>query len=186
MKDAKTILAEVKQFFSELMAPDAPPVTPTPDAPKEYELKDGGKVMIDKLEVGGIVMIDGNAALPGDIELADGTKITVADNGAITTIELANPDAPAASEDMGAKFAAFETSTNEKFANYAAKFEAQEIQLGKMNTQLNKANKVIEQLLTLSQLIVDAPAANPDPSVKTTHNFSDTDPKPKNVDILFS
>ena len=190
--EAKEILTKIKQLFADLTAPvaAAEPAAPEVAMPTEYELKDGGKVMIDKLEVGGIVMVDGAAALPGDLELADGTKLTVADNGVIsaltmgTGIEPAEPIAEPAMEDMGAKFTAFETATNEKFANYAAKFEAQEIQLTKMNTQLNKANKVIEQLLTLSQLIVDAPAATPDAAAKTSNNFKEE--KQQYSPILFN
>lgn len=175
--EAKEILTKIKQLFADLTAPvaAAEPAAPEVAMPTEYELKDGGKVMIDKLEVGGIVMVDGAAALPGDLELADGTKLTVADNGVISEMVAAEviPDEIPVVEDMGAKFTAFEIATNEKFANYASKFEAQEIQLGKMTTQLNKANKVIEQLLTLSQLIVDAPAAAPDAAAKTSNNFKE-------------
>ena len=39
------------------MAEPAPSVEPTEDA-KEYDLKAGGKVMIDKLEIGGKVTIE--------------------------------------------------------------------------------------------------------------------------------
>lgn len=175
--EAKEILTKIKQLFADLTAPvaAAEPAAPEVAIPTEYELKDGGKVMIDKLEVGGIVMVDGAAALPGDLELADGTKLTVGDNGVISEMvsaEVIADEIPVV-EDMGAKFTAFEIATNEKFANYASKFEAQEIQLGKMTTQLNKANKVIEQLLTLSQLIVDAPAAAPDAAAKTSNNFKE-------------
>jgi hypothetical protein len=187
--EAKEILTKIKQLFADLTAPVAA-AAPEAVLPTEYELKDGGKVMIDKLEVGGIVMVDGAAALPGDIELADGTKLTVADNGVIsdltmgTGVEPVEPIAEPAMEDMGAKFTAFEIATNEKFANYSSKFEAQEIQLGKMTTQLNKANKVIEQLLTLSQLIVDAPAAAPDAAAKTSNNFKEE--KQQYSSILFN
>ena len=127
--EAKEILQKVKQYFNELAA--APEVLPMAEA-TEYELKDGGKVMIDKLEVGGIVMIDGNAALPGEAELVDGTKMTIGDNGVITAIELGTGVEPVEPigepivEDMGTKFAAFETLTSEKFANYEIKFSAYE------------------------------------------------------------
>lgn len=187
MQDAKLILSKVKEFFNELTTPASVdqaevPVAPTTEAPvmTDYELKDGGMVSIDKLEVGGTVMIDGNAALPGDIELKDGTTITIGDNGVITAIQL--PSAPEevapAVEDMSAKFAAFTTATNEKFASYESKFAEYEAKLG-------KANKVIEELLKLSQLIVDAPAAQPDATVKTANTFKEEKQK-RNLDILFS
>jgi hypothetical protein len=186
--EAKEILEKVKLFFNDLIAP----VEPAPIVaaePKDYELKGGGTVTIDKLEVGGIVLIDGNSALPGELELTDGTKLTIADNGMIAEVVAGIPVEPVVPElDMAAKFASFETMANEKFANYATKFEAQEIQMGKMNTQLSKANKVIEELLKLSTLIVEAPAANPDPTVRTITNFKEEkeDKKVKSSPILFN
>lgn len=189
--EAKEILEKVKLFFNDLVAPAAPVAAaepPAPAAPTEYELKGGGKVTIDKLEEGGIVVIDGNPALPGELELADGTKITVADNGAITMVTPA-AGAPVAPEmEMGAKFAAFETSTNEKFAAYETKFAEQEAQLTKMSSQLGKATKVIEKLMELSTLIVEAPAAPADPSVQVGAKFGKQpdEIKKKEYPILFN
>lgn len=180
--EAKEILARVKALFTELAAPAAPAMPAVPaatDAPKEYELKDGGKVTIDKLEVGGIVMIDGNPALPGDLELADGTKLTVGDNGAITAVtpgtgvEPAEPIAEPAGEDMGTKFTAFEKLTSEKFASYETKFAAYEQRFADYEVKMSKANKVIEELLKLSQLIVDAPAVQADPAARTGNTFKE-------------
>ena len=147
--------------------------------PKEYELKDGGKVMIDMLEVGGIVMIDGAPALPGDMELVDGSTMTIGDNGVITVITLAAPvDEPMVDPamDMATKFAAFETSTSEKFAAYETKFAEYE-------TKLKKATKVIDELLKLSQLIVDAPSVEADNSVRTSNTFKE---QKKDLSILFN
>lgn len=165
--EAKEILQQVKLFFNDLINPAPAPVAAAdPAAPKEYELKIGGKVMIDKLEAGGIVMIDGAPALPGDIELMDGTMITVGDNGVISEIKTATPadTPPAAPDEMGAKFTAFETSANEKFASYEAKFTAYETRFAATELQLAKATKVIDKLLELNTLLVEAPAGNPDPA----------------------
>lgn len=179
--DAKEILSKVKEFFADLQNPAAPVAAAAPPAapaaPQSYPLKEGGEVMIDRLEVGGIVMIDGNPALPGDIELADGTKITIADNGAIAAITPgapAAPVAPAAPEmDMGQKFSAFETATNEKFGQYEQKFSDYEAKFAQYEVKLGKATKVIDELLKLSQLIVDQPAAAPDATVKTANIFKE-------------
>lgn len=178
--EAKEVLLRCKQFFTELMAPAVPPVVPPVvpaalEAPAEHELKDGGKVMIDKLEVGGIVMIDGAPALPGDLELVDGTKLTVGDNGAITAVtpgEAAPPAAPDPTVEMSAKFASFETATNEKFAQYETKFSAYEQRFADYEVKMKKANKVIEELLNLSQLIVEAPAAPADPATRKVNTFN--------------
>jgi len=176
--EAKEILEKVKLFFNDLVAPTSvaaavPPATSAPTMANEYELESGGTVTIDKLEVGGIVMIDGAPALPGDIKLVDGTAITIADNGMIdaitmgTGIEPANPMVT----DMTAKFSAFESFTNEKFANYETKFSAYEQRFADYEVKMKKANKVIEELLKLSTLIVEAPSALPDSAVRTQNNF---------------
>jgi hypothetical protein len=184
--EAKEILQKVKQYFNELAA--APEVEPMAEA-TEYELKDGGKVMIDKLEVGGIVMIDGNAALPGEAELVDGTKMTIGDNGVITAIEVVEvaeePVEEPIVEDMGTKFAAFESSTNEKFANYEIKFSAYEQRFADYEVKMKKANKVIDELLKLSTLLVEAPVQAPDNSVRTSNAFKEVEEK-KTLNILFN
>lgn len=184
--EAKEILQKVKQYFNELAA--APEVEPMAE-PTEYELKDGGKVMIDKLEVGGIVMIDGNAALPGEAELVDGSKMTIGDNGVITSIEVAMPEEPAmeepVEEDMSSKFAAFETLTSEKFANYEIKFSAYEQRFADYEVKMKKANKVIDELLKLSTLLVEAPVQAPDNSVRTSNAFKEVEEK-KSLNILFN
>jgi hypothetical protein len=184
--EAKEILQKVKQYFNELAA--APEVLPMAEA-TEYELKDGGKVMIDKLEVGGIVMIDGNAALPGEAELVDGTKMTIGDNGVITAIEVVSPEATPVEEpiveDMGTKFAAFESLTNEKFASYETKFAAYEERFSEYEAKMKKANKVIDELLKLSTLLVEAPVQAPDNSVRTSNAFKEVEEK-KTLNILFN
>ena len=189
--EAKEILAKVKEFFSDLTAP-AVPATHAPVQLSEYELMGGGKVQIDKLEVGGIVTIDGAPSLPGELELSDGTKMTVTDGGVIAELESKEADTPAAPDanpanDMGAKFTAFETSANEKFASYETKFAAYEQRFADYEVKMAKANKVIEELLKLSTLIVEAPAAKADEVVKTSNTFKDQETgKVKASPILFN
>lgn len=188
--EAKEILSRVQGFFNDLMnpAPVAAADPAAPAMPTEYELKDGGKVMIDKLEVGGVVMIDGNPSLPGDIELADGTKITIGDNGVISAVTPAGaaPSADTAHPAFNAeeKFTALETMTAEKFASYETKFAAYEQRFADYEVKMAKANKVIEELLKLSQLIVDSPAVPADPAAKVSNSFKET--KKEYSPILFN
>ena len=184
--EAKEILARTKQFFNDLVNSPAPTPAPAALVATEYELKDGGKLMIDMLEVGGVVMIDGNPALPGDYELVDGTKMTIGDNGAITAITLAAPieEVAPVMEDMGTKFAAFESLTAEKFANYETKFSAYEQRFADYEVKMKKANKVIDELLKLSTLLVEAPTQGPDTATRTGNNFAQE--KKKDYSILFS
>lgn len=177
--------------FNELVNPNqvqaAAPADAAPAAPMttDYKTKDGAVLSIDKLEVGGVVMVDGNAANPGEYELEDGTTVTVGDNGVISEVSAPN-EAPDMQGDMAAKFSAFESVTNEKFAAYENKFAAYEAKFADYEGKLAKANGVIEQLLNLSQLLVEAPKANPDPSVKADAAFKAENKVQKSYDILFS
>lgn len=184
MKDAQTILSQVQQFFSELVkgeetfAETMPEVSGTPEAAPvkmmEAKLKDGTMVEVTELAVGGIVTIAGTPAPVGEHMLEDGSVIVVGDNGAIMEIKPAATETETETEtpvmeDMTAKFAAFESATNEKFAAYEEKFAQYE---GK----LTQANKVIEGLMQISKMLVEAPQAAPDASVKTSNAFA-TDKK---------
>lgn len=185
MKDAQTILSQVQQFFSELVkgeetfAETMPEVSGTPEAAPvkmmEAKLKDGTMVEVTEMAVGGIVTIAGAPAPVGEHMLEDGTMIVVGDNGAIMEIKPKQEDEISVevevpqTEDMSAKFAAFESATNEKFAAYEEKFAQYE---GK----LTQANKVIEGLMQISKMLVEAPQAAADSSVKTSNAFA-TDKK---------
>jgi hypothetical protein len=169
MENAKTILDKVSIFFAELvnspMADASGDVSATPKAEVKMiaaKLKDGTEVEVTELALGGIVTIKGVPAPVGEHMLEDGTKIVLGDNGVIMEIEA--PEAPMV-EDMSAKFAAFENATNEKFAAYENKFAEYEV-------KLTQANKVIQGLMDISKLLVEAPTAKADEGVKTSNNFS--------------
>lgn len=177
------ILTKLKQTFSELMQ----------QSPKKEEVKmidamlaDGTAIQITEMAVGGIVTINGTPAPSGEHKLQDGTIIVVGDNGAIMEIKpaAAMPEEPAAQEDYGAKFSAFETATNEKFAAYETKLSAYEQKFAEFDERLSKANIVIEGLLNLTQTIATTPTGVADESVKANNNFKEE--KQINYDILFS
>lgn len=172
----KEIIEKLRLTFNELVnAPAAEPV-----ALSTYKLVDGTEVEITELAVGGVVTVAGSPAPVGDHKLEDGTTITVGDNGAITAIVPAEvmPEEPPMQEDMTAKFSAFESATNEKFASYEAKFADYE-------AKLQKATKVIEGLLNLTQTLAETPTGVADPIVKTTNNFKEEKTE-KNYSVLFS
>jgi hypothetical protein len=180
MKDAQTILEKVQQFFVELVkedqsfavAPEMAPVSGTPEMAvkmMDAKLADGTMVQVTELAVGGVVTIDGMPAPVGEHKLEDGTTIVLGDNGAIMEIKPASKEVEVevpVVEDMSAKFAAFENATNEKFAAYEEKFAAYE-------TKLTQANKVIEGLMQISKMLVEAPQGTPDASIKTSNAFAD-------------
>jgi hypothetical protein len=164
--EANEILLKVKEFFNELVNP-----TPVQNEvmPIEVETKDGVKITVDKLEVGGVAMVDGVAAPIGEHTLTDGTVIMVTDNGVIAEIkpkvEEVAPIVEDETVDMNARFAAydekftaFENAANEKFAAYEAK--------------LSQANKVIQGLIELSAELAKQPVSEPDQVIVDKSKFS--------------
>lgn len=175
MENAKTILDKVSVFFSELVNPpmqNESKIIATPNTGVKMisaKLKDGTEVEVTKLGIGGIVTIKGSPAPIGEHTLEDGTKIVVGDNGVIMEIEM--PQAPVV-EDMTAKFAAFQNVTNEKFASYENKFASYENKFAEYEIKLTQANKVIQGLMDISKLLVEAPTAKADEVVKSSNNFN--------------
>jgi len=176
MEQAQNILNKVSMFFAELVGNEQMPMpSGEPAAPvkmMEAKLKDGTIVEVTELAVGGIVTIAGAPAPVGEHILESGETIVLGDNGVImeikpkmedeVSVEVEVPQA----EDMSAKFAAFESATNEKFTAYESKFAQYEAKLG-------QANKVIEGLMQISKMLVEAPQAAPDASVRTSNAFVD-------------
>jgi hypothetical protein len=95
-------LKAIKALFQDQPLPTDPAPAPVePVAPvemKEYTLADGTAVMIDKLEIGGMVKVGELPAPEGEHKLADGSSITVDAAGIITEIEAAEPVEPPAPE----------------------------------------------------------------------------------------
>lgn len=176
MKDAQNILEKVSMFFAELVGNEEMPMpsgeTAAPVKMMEAKLKDGTIVEVTELAVGGIVTIEGKPAPVGEHMLETGETIVLGDNGAIMEIKPKAEDEVSVEvevpqvEDMSAKFAAFESATNEKFSAYESKFAQYEAKLG-------QANKVIEGLMQISKMLVEAPQSAPDAGVKTSNNFAE-------------
>jgi uncharacterized short protein YbdD (DUF466 family) len=175
MEQAQNILDKVSMFFAELVGNEAMPMpsgeTAAPVKMMEAKLKDGTIVEVTELAVGGIVTIEGVPAPVGEHILESGETIVLGDNGVImeikpkmedeVSVEVEMPEV----EDMSAKFAAFESATNEKFTAYENKFAQYEAKLG-------QANKVIEGLMQISKMLVEAPQSAPDAGVKTSNAFA--------------
>ena len=174
---AKEIIEKLKLTFNELVGQPAQPV-----ALIDATLEDGTAIQITELAVGGIVTINGEPAPVGEHKLSDGTYIVVADNGAIAEIKPAAM--PEEVEDMGAKFSAFESVTNEKFASYEAKFASYETRFSDYEVKLSKATTIIEGLINLTKELSEAPTGVVDPAAQVVNNFKEE--KKKSYDILFN
>lgn len=162
-------LLQIKQMFAEVPQPvqaqEMPEVEVTiePAAPeyKEYVLKSGAKVKIDKLEVGGkVVLVDdaGNEAPApaGEHELADGMVIVL--DEASTIVEIKEPqveEAPAPAEEELKKKIEEMQAEIEKMANYKKKQEE------KMAEVEGKFAQAIKDLSDVVIGLINTPSAEP-------------------------
>jgi hypothetical protein len=190
---AKEIIEKLRLTFNELVTPVA---VASPVQLIDATLMDGTAVQVTELIIGGVVTIDGIPAPIGEHQLSDGTYIVLGDNGVITEIKTEaeevvteakkmQPKMQPMQEEIGNKFSAFEATTNEKFASYESKFSAYEQRFSDYESRLNKATKVIEGLLNLTQTLAETPTGIPDASVKSSSSFTE-EKKAKSYDILFS
>lgn len=167
---------KIKAMFEEAGAvmPPVPPVEPPAPLPieaaKEYELKVGGKVMIDKLEVGGIasVMGEGGEPMPapaGEHELIDGMTITVGEGGAITEIEAPEPVEPAPVEpsETELKIQALEAAIAELKQDAESK-------KAMMSEQEQKFSKAISDLSDVIVGLINTPSASATQNPKDKFN----------------
>ena len=177
--EAKEIIQKLRITFNELVNPTQPL------AFIKAVLMDGTEIEVTEMAVGGIVTIMGVPAPMGEHQLQDGSVIVVGDNGAITEIKAAQIEEVApVMEDMSAKFSAFESATNEKFSSYEVKFSAYETKFADYENKLNKANQVIDALLTVTATLAETPTGTPDAAIKTNTQFKEE--KKVSYDILFS
>lgn len=162
-------LLQIKQMFAEVPQPvqaqEMPEVEVTiePAAPeyKEYVLKSGAKVKIDKLEVGGkVVLVDdaGNEAPApaGEHELADGMVIVL--DEASTIVEIKEPqveEAPAPAEEELKKKIEEMQAEIEKMANYKKK---QEEKMAEVETKFSQAIKDLSDVVIG---LINTPSAEP-------------------------
>lgn len=151
MKTPKEILTAIKAIFADqpLPEPVAPvaPVEPVQLEAKEYSLADGTKVMIDKLEVGGMVTLNDAPAPMGEHILADGSKIKLDEAGSIIEIEAAEPAEPAVEPEVMAAPTAPVLMRDER--------------VDALQAELTKVKQGFAQLVSLVEALTETPAAEP-------------------------
>ena len=152
-------IQKIKAMFNE-----SAPVAPVNQfAGTEYPLADGTVCMIDKLEVGGTVMIGDQPAPDGDLALADGTVVSVA-GGKITNITQPAAATVAPAPNFDEQF----TAINGQLSQFTAtvtelnqKFLANDQKFADLDGKVNKCNEAISQLIQLMEKSIQLPAADP-------------------------
>jgi hypothetical protein len=161
--NAQEAILKIRALFEDAQVPvEEPKAEQTKLEAIEYSLMDGTKVMIDKLEVGGtVVLSDGSAAPKGEHILADGTSMQVDEAGVI--IEVASPaedmipeEAPA--EEMKQKMSELQAEFQAKID--ILNFEKEELQ-SKLKALTEKTSQGFTQVLNLISDMSKVPSADP-------------------------
>lgn len=173
MSLAKDLADKFKKTFFEgtpLVAPvaAAAPVVAPPvpvAASTDYQLKDGTPVQIDRLEVGGVAMVAGVPAPAGDLELADGTLVSVGEGGVIAMVTPSAAAAPAAPVPAFSEvqMSALNEAIQKAFTDYktemAAEKLAAETRLNEAKAALGKQDEKIAGLFSIIEELTKVPTA---------------------------
>ena len=163
MKNPIELLQEVKKLVFQEETMPAP----------SYSLEDGTKVLIDKLEVGGVVTLeDGSPAPVGEHTLADGSKVILAEGGVIAEImpkeveekveiEIESKDyedkKKEEEEEMKKKIAEMEG----RFSAYDASFSALQSEYEGLKAAFGKQGEAMQGLINLVETLVNVPSQAP-------------------------
>lgn len=169
-------LLQIKQMFAEM--PQQPvqaqevevSIEPAEVEYKEYVLKSGAKVKIDKLEVGGKVMLVDEAgnespAPAGEHELADGMVIVL--DEASTIVEIKQPQVeevvPAIEEELKKKIAEMQS----ELENLKSDKKKGEEKMAEVEAKFSKA---ISELTDVVVGLIQTPSVDPTESNKQNFN----------------
>jgi FtsZ-binding cell division protein ZapB len=162
MKSPIELLQEVKKLVFQEETMPAP----------SYSLEDGTKILIDKLEVGGIVTLENGTPAPaGEHTLADGTMIVLGEGGLIAEIkpkeveedkveieiESAEQDKKSDIEEMKEKIKKMEDELNAG----KDKMSAFEVDYSALKEASAKAQEGLQALIALVETLVNVPSQEP-------------------------
>lgn len=162
MKSPIELLQEVKKLVFQEETMPAP----------AYSLQDGTKILIDKLEVGGVVTLENGTPAPaGEHTLADGTMVVLGEGGVIAEIKPKEVEEPAIEveiesaehdkktdmEEMKEKIAKIEEELNAG----KDKMSAFEVDYSALKEASAKAQEGLQALIALVETLVNVPSQAP-------------------------
>lgn len=161
----KEALDKIRALFAEPVPPAEPEGEPAAMEAKEYVLEGGAKVLISELEPGGMasLMDDAGNAVPapaGDHTLADGTVITVGENGILTGVKMPEPVAAPEPEAELARFReelSAVKSENERLAAMLAEMAKRD----EFEAAMKDVTAKLQGLADAVTSLLDTPAADP-------------------------
>lgn len=152
---------KIKQLF-EAAAPEVGAASVSPDVTTltDYILQDGTKISVDKLEVGGMVTINGTPAPDGEHQLQDGTIIQT-QAGAI--VEISTPaeeiiDESVTSDMASEKMAAIDKTVAENCSK-----------IKMIEESMAKQGEAIKSMMALIEKMATAPISEPAAQVKNQY-----------------
>ena len=163
MKSPIELLQEVKKLVFQEETATAP----------SYSLEDGTKIMIDKLEVGGVVTLeDGTPAPAGEHTLADGTKIVLAEGGVIAEImpkevedkveiEIESAEDEKKKEDELDMLKKVVKAMEDKIKEGEGKMKAFQEDYTSLKEASAKAQDALQALINLVETLVNVPSQAP-------------------------
>lgn len=152
---------KIKQLF-EAAAPEVgvAPVNPNVTALADYILQDGTKVSVDKLEIGGMVTIDGTPAPDGEHQLQDGTVISTKD-GAI--VEISTPAEETIDEEVTSDL------KKQKMEELGKTMDETSTKVKMIEEALAKQGEAIKSMMELVEKMAQAPISEPAATVKNQY-----------------
>lgn len=152
---------KIKQLF-EAAAPEVgvAPVNPNVTALADYILQDGTKVSVDKLEIGGMVTIDGTPAPDGEHQLQDGTVISTKD-GAI--VEISTPAEETIDEEVTSDL------KKQKMEELGKTMDETSTKVKMIEEALAKQGEAIKSMMELVEKMAQAPISEPVATVKNQY-----------------
>ncbi len=161
-------LKAIKLMFSDEPTPPAP-VVPNPEPVKqeahEYQTNDGLNLMIDKLDVGGIVTKDNTPVDDNTYTLVDGTSFSTKNGVIDAMISTPTPVAPVVDEEMKKELA----TVKEQFA--AVKLEKENFEKT-LTAKIENQEKIIKEMFAALELMGEQSSQKPvEPPIAYSENF---------------
>jgi hypothetical protein len=165
---------KIKALF-EIGMPVAPDATANPDVSglTDYILQDGTKISCDKLEVGGVVTINGTPAPDGEHKVQDGTIIKTKE-GIIQEITSPAEEATDSSvnedlsKDMEDK--TISTEMGKKMEEMAVKMTSYENKMAETEAEMKKQKEAITMLTQMIEKMATMPVEKP--AAMATNQFT--------------
>lgn len=138
-------LAEIKKivFNQEAPAPLTEPIVPV-EAAKDYPLADGTILTIDKLEVGGSVLVGAEPAADGSYQLEDGTSLSVL-SGVIAEVKTKEAEEATEMKEVV-------SGLNQAFTSHKSESEKE---IGQLKETVKKQQEKIEAMFSFIEEIAE-------------------------------